>query len=151
MATHAAPPEQHDVRHESRMSPDLRGRRALITGAASGIGWACALRLGAAGAQVLVLDLDLEGAETVARATGGVAVQADLSRPGFVDALPTDIDILVPRSSAPPPPASRSPAPSRPAAAVPRAAAATSATTRSRWASSPTSPASTPSWPARTL
>jgi 3-hydroxybutyrate dehydrogenase len=95
MATQAAAPGRHDVLHDVRVPPDLRGRRALVTGAASGIGRACALRLGAAGAHVFVLDLDLERAEEVARASGGVAVQADLSLEGFTDAVPGDIDILV--------------------------------------------------------
>jgi 2-hydroxycyclohexanecarboxyl-CoA dehydrogenase len=57
----------------------------LVTGAAAGIGRACALRLAREGKAVGVLDLNLEGAEKVAgeiRAAGGkaVAVQADISQ-----------------------------------------------------------------------
>jgi 3-hydroxybutyrate dehydrogenase len=48
------------------MSVDLDGRSALVTGAASGIGEACARGLAAAGAKVTVLDVDREGAERVA-------------------------------------------------------------------------------------
>ena len=59
--------------------PGLRGladRAVLITGAASGIGRATALRLGEEAARVGILDLDGDGAEAVAdaiRAAGGRA------------------------------------------------------------------------------
>ncbi|MFE3448482.1 3-hydroxybutyrate dehydrogenase [Nonomuraea sp. NPDC059194] len=78
------------------MTDELTGRTALVTGAGSGIGRACAVRLAAAGARVLAVDLSAESAERVAKDTGGVAVVADLSDPGFLDALPDEpVDILV--------------------------------------------------------
>jgi len=46
---------------------ELAGRTALVTGGASGIGRAAARRLGLSGAHVVVADLNLEGAEVVAR------------------------------------------------------------------------------------
>ncbi|MEV8585546.1 3-hydroxybutyrate dehydrogenase [Streptomyces sp. NPDC051180] len=45
---------------------DLTGRTALVTGAAGGIGRACALRLAAAGARVRAVDRAAEGLETLA-------------------------------------------------------------------------------------
>ena len=74
---------------------DLAGRRALVTGAASGIGKACAARFAAAGADVTVLDLDGDAAARVAEAIGGRAARADLSEPAVVERLEVDVDILV--------------------------------------------------------
>ncbi|MFD5657792.1 3-hydroxybutyrate dehydrogenase [Streptomyces hirsutus] len=45
---------------------DLGGRTALVTGAAGGIGRACALRLAAAGAEVRAVDRDAAGLEALA-------------------------------------------------------------------------------------
>ncbi|MET9336832.1 3-hydroxybutyrate dehydrogenase [Nonomuraea sp. NPDC003804] len=78
------------------MTDELTGRTALVTGAGSGIGRACAVRLAAAGARVLVVDMSRESAERVAKQTGGVAVVADLSDSRFLDALPDEpVHILV--------------------------------------------------------
>lgn len=74
---------------------DLKGRTALVTGAASGIGAACAATLAEAGAHVLVADRDADGAARVAASIGGEALVVDL---GDLDALAArtfDADILV--------------------------------------------------------
>ncbi|MBN9182665.1 MAG: SDR family NAD(P)-dependent oxidoreductase, partial [Microbacterium sp.] len=42
---------------------DLEGRRALVTGGASGIGLACVREFAARGAHVIVADRDLEAAD----------------------------------------------------------------------------------------
>jgi 3-hydroxybutyrate dehydrogenase len=75
--------------------PSLTGRRALITGGASGIGRACAERLAADGASVLVVDRDAEAARAVAEQVGGTAIAVDLSDLAAVDALDLAVDILV--------------------------------------------------------
>ncbi|WP_273841844.1 3-hydroxybutyrate dehydrogenase [Rubrobacter calidifluminis] len=74
---------------------DLGGKRALVTGGASGIGRACAGRLAQAGARVAVLDLDGEGARKVAREIGGEAIEADLSDLEAVGELGISADIVV--------------------------------------------------------
>jgi 3-hydroxybutyrate dehydrogenase len=70
----------------------LSGRTALVTGGASGIGRAVAERLATAGAHVLVLDRDKEGAEQVARDVGGDHLVADLSDGASIDALGLGVD-----------------------------------------------------------
>ena len=56
----------------------LAGKRALVTGGASGIGAAVCRRFAEEGAAVAVLDCDAEGAAAVAKETGGVAIPADV-------------------------------------------------------------------------
>ncbi|MFC5664460.1 3-hydroxybutyrate dehydrogenase [Kitasatospora misakiensis] len=73
----------------------LDGRTALITGAASGIGRACAEAFAAAGARVYVVDLAADPARRLAERIGGVAHITDLADPEAVEALPTDADIVV--------------------------------------------------------
>ncbi|MEU2282722.1 3-hydroxybutyrate dehydrogenase [Streptomyces sp. NPDC013178] len=53
-------------------SLDLGGRTALVTGAAGGIGRACALRLAAAGAKVRAVDRDAAGLEALTESAVGL-------------------------------------------------------------------------------
>jgi 3-hydroxybutyrate dehydrogenase len=73
----------------------LEGRRALVTGGASGIGAACARELAARGAYVTVADLDGDGAKAVADEVGGEAWVVDLSDTRALDSLRLDTDVLV--------------------------------------------------------
>ncbi|MFG2514104.1 3-hydroxybutyrate dehydrogenase [Streptomyces sp. NPDC048584] len=74
---------------------DLSGRRAVVTGAASGIGAAVAARLAALHADVVVCDVDAEGAARVAERIGGEALVLDLSRTADLGDLHLEADILV--------------------------------------------------------
>ena len=59
----------------------LEGKTAVVSGAASGIGRACALSLAADGARVAILDLDASGGQKAVdgiQSTGGKAVFAEI-------------------------------------------------------------------------
>jgi 3-hydroxybutyrate dehydrogenase len=74
----------------------LSGRTAVVTGGASGIGRACAHRLAAEGAAVVVLDRDADAAATVAKEIGDArSIAIDLSDLDAIDALEVDADIIV--------------------------------------------------------
>jgi 2-hydroxycyclohexanecarboxyl-CoA dehydrogenase len=76
----------------------LEGRKALVTGGASGIGAAIAARLAAEGAEVWVGDVDTEGAERVAGEISGHPLELDVtdlaSARAAVEAIGTP-DVLV--------------------------------------------------------
>jgi 3-oxoacyl-[acyl-carrier protein] reductase len=57
------------------MSTDLTGRTAVVTGAARGIGRACAVRLAERGADVAVVDIDLRSGERYAGEPEGVTTE----------------------------------------------------------------------------
>lgn len=61
---------------------DLKGKKALVTGAAGGIGAAVVKALRAQGALVAVADRDVSGVEAEAHLPG------DLLEPGYADGLP---------------------------------------------------------------
>ncbi|MGW7525904.1 3-hydroxybutyrate dehydrogenase [Streptomyces sp. NPDC054783] len=69
---------------------DLGGRTALVTGAASGIGRACALRLAAAGARVRAVDRDAPGLAELAQQAERAGDLPGTVEPHTVDL--TDLD-----------------------------------------------------------
>src|SRR5713226_8503772 len=58
---------------------DINGHAALVTGGASGLGAATASLLARAGAKVVCMDVNLDGARAVAREIGGYAVRCDVT------------------------------------------------------------------------
>lgn len=84
----------------SAAAEPLSGRRALVTGGASGIGSAAVHALAARGAHVIVADKDQAGAEALAAAVGGSSWAVDLLDPAALaddrlsEAL-AGVDILV--------------------------------------------------------
>lgn len=54
---------------------DMKGRAALVTGAASGLGRATALALARAGADVCIVDVNARGLEETAQAVGALGVR----------------------------------------------------------------------------
>lgn len=81
---------------------DLNGRHAIVTGGASGLGYAIAERFLASGAKVAIWDRDLRAASGAAERLGATPIEADVGDASSVDtALKTTenvfpvIDILV--------------------------------------------------------
>src|SRR5258705_342186 len=62
------------------MTDRLDGIHALLTGAASGIGAACARRMARDGAHLLLADLNGDGVKALPDELGQVSVQADMTR-----------------------------------------------------------------------
>lgn len=74
---------------------ELADRTALVTGAASGIGAACARELAARGARVVVADVDADGAAAVAEQIGGKPWSVDLLDVAALEELKLEVDVLV--------------------------------------------------------
>lgn len=64
---------------------DIKGHIALVTGGGSGMGAETAKRLAAKGAEVAVVDLNLEAAENIALEISGKAFECDVSNSASVE------------------------------------------------------------------
>lgn len=79
----------------------LSGKTAIVTGGGSGFGAGIVRKFAAEGAQVFVVDINLEGAQTIADEVGGTAVACDVSSAKSVSNLAKTVlsrgslDILV--------------------------------------------------------
>jgi NAD(P)-dependent dehydrogenase (short-subunit alcohol dehydrogenase family) len=74
------------------MSKDLNGRRVVVTGAGSGIGFALARHAAQAGAQVAIVDILMDKAKAAAAEIGALGADArgfgcDVTQPAEVDRL----------------------------------------------------------------
>ena len=80
----------------SDYSTEFADRTALVTGGASGIGLACAQRLAAGGATVVIADINEDAARTAAKGLGtkggraALAVRLDVTDPEQVEAAVAD-------------------------------------------------------------
>ncbi|WP_334121413.1 3-hydroxybutyrate dehydrogenase [Glutamicibacter sp.] len=73
----------------------LQGRRAVVTGGASGIGFACAQALAQAGVTVTIADYNEQAAQEAADTLGGKAWVVDLSDTQALERESIDTDILI--------------------------------------------------------
>jgi NAD(P)-dependent dehydrogenase (short-subunit alcohol dehydrogenase family) len=65
---------------------------SVITGAASGIGAACARAFAKQGARVAVVDVNADGARAVAKEVGGIAVPCDIASESAVGAMVQEVE-----------------------------------------------------------
>jgi NAD(P)-dependent dehydrogenase (short-subunit alcohol dehydrogenase family) len=68
---------------------DINGHAAIVTGAASGMGASTARYLASKGAKVACLDMNEEGAASVAAEIGGIGLGCDVSDPDSAEAAVT--------------------------------------------------------------
>ena len=92
----------HRIYDSSEVEMRLNGKTAIVTGAGSGFGAGIAQKFAQEGAQVMVSDINMDAAQTVANSIGGLAQHADVASNASVQQMITaaeahwgHIDILV--------------------------------------------------------
>jgi 3-oxoacyl-[acyl-carrier protein] reductase len=92
----------HRLYDSSEVEMRLNGKTAIITGAGSGFGAGIAQKFAQEGAQVMVSDINMDAAQTVANSIGGLAQHVDVASNASVQQMITaaeahwgHIDILV--------------------------------------------------------
>ncbi|SMX45426.1 glucose 1-dehydrogenase [Actibacterium lipolyticum] len=80
----------------------LNGKTAIVTGGGSGFGAGIVRKFAAEGARVMVADINLDSAQSIATETGGIAHQVDVANDASVKSMATaafaafgTLDILV--------------------------------------------------------
>ena len=69
------------------MAGRLKGKTAIVTGGGSGFGAGIAAAFAEEGAQVMVADINLDGAEAITQSINGIAHQVDVADPVSVQAM----------------------------------------------------------------
>ena len=92
----------HLIYDSSEVKMRLNGKTAIVTGAGSGFGAGIAQKFAQEGAQVMVSDINMDAAQTVANSIGGLAQHVDVASNASVQQMITaaeahwgHIDILV--------------------------------------------------------
>ena len=92
----------HRIYDSSEVEMRLNGKTAIVTGAGSGFGAGIAQKFAQEGAQVMVSDINMDAAQTVANSIGGLAQHVDMASNASVQQMITaaeahwgHIDILV--------------------------------------------------------